>query len=226
MQPGLNCVQFEKRIQGLLDSRQELATDARLTQHSRECQTCREILASYQSLEDSFSGKISPTCRITLQSINRLTDTVVPRRWPQYAPLAILLLTGLFAGIWFASSTTNLNVQTANRQRPLSEHSHPYHSALPLLSNHQHPLAYQIPDWSESGNQLQKVDNWLKAMNPMLLPAPMVSFYFRYKFDFPTTLNLRSSFQNLYLWLQEQFSPATEQPSNHQNQNRVKIEAT
>ena len=79
---------------------------------------------------------------------------------------------------------------------------------------------------SKSGNQLQKVDNRPKAMNPMLLPAPMVSFYFRYTFDFPTTLNLRSSFQNLYLWLQEQFSPATEQPSNHQNQNRVKIDAT
>lgn len=221
MQPGLNCVQFEKQIQGLLDSRQALDSDARLTHHSRECERCRELLASYQSLEDSFSGKLFPACRITLQNINRLNEAAVPGRWSQYAPVATLLLTGLFAGIWFNSSTPNLDVPTANRERPFSEQNHPSYSAWPSLGNHQNLPPYRIPGWTDSQYRLQNVQTRLKAMNPMLIPGAVLPLYFRYAIDLPTALKLRSSFQCLYLWLQEQLSQTTELPSKHQHQNRV-----
>ncbi len=108
METTLTCVQFEKRIQSLMDSRQELATDSLLDEHRAHCPNCCEILDSYQSLEDSFSGKLPTTIQQAIGDQADKPAVISTHRWSGYMPLVLTLVVGLIAGSIIGLSSRSL----------------------------------------------------------------------------------------------------------------------
>ena len=49
--PGLNCEQFETRVQELLDRRLDPADDSAIERHVRSCAPCAKLLTDFQALE-------------------------------------------------------------------------------------------------------------------------------------------------------------------------------
>lgn len=59
---AIDCVSFENRIQDLMDRRIALTSDQLLLQHSESCEGCRQMFASFQSLESVLSTAFLNDC--------------------------------------------------------------------------------------------------------------------------------------------------------------------
>ena len=100
----LTCEQFEDRIQGLMDQRQELTGDPLLDSHKLTCASCQALLDSYQSLDDSFSGKLPVELTMTQVSQPVAISPGGFRYWPIVATLALGILIGVFAAPFMNSN--------------------------------------------------------------------------------------------------------------------------
>lgn len=198
METTLTCVQFEKRIQSLMDSRQELTNDSLLDEHRAHCPDCREILDSYQSLEDSFSGKIPPSIQ---SAIGHTSATVQTNRWSGYMPLLLTLTVGLIAGTMIGFSPRWITGPTADR----SQTQNALESSPVLLS----PLP--ADDLAVAFSSLHEVNSQLIAVDQLLQQFPTLNLYYRYTADLPAVRSIQTSFNVAFHWLQEAFFPDLDQ---------------
>lgn len=56
MDKNLDCFSFDCRVQDLMDERIELRTDLPLQNHAAECESCRSLLSSFESLESALGA--------------------------------------------------------------------------------------------------------------------------------------------------------------------------
>ncbi|MCH2180505.1 MAG: hypothetical protein MK108_00740 [Mariniblastus sp.] len=210
MKTGLTCVQFEERIQRLLDSRRELATDSLLAEHCRQCRECRELLDSYQSLEDSFSGKLPTAIQHAIKNSPPQTGTTPTSRWSQCAPFLITLLIGIVAGTLIGFASRGMSGASAKLDPLPAGPRNPAVSLAPTLTVDQSDSFNRLPDWSDSFNQIQNVNTQIIAIDQFLVQHPNLHLYYRCATDSPAALTLQSSIQVAYHWLQENFFPTVE----------------
>ena len=195
METTLTCVQFEKRIQSLMDSRQELATDSLLDEHRAHCPNCCEILDSYQSLEDSFSGKLPTSIQ---QAIGDQADqpAVIPtHRWSGYMPLVLTLVVGLIAGSIIGLSSRSLLEPVAAKNHTGAGPTIEANSILPPSSN----------DLNSIFKSMNELNSPLMSIDQIFQQFPTVDLYYRYTAGLPGIRSIRSSFNVAFDWFQERF---------------------
>ena len=61
----MNCDQFEKRAQQLLDNRSNVRLDIALQHHARECSDCRMALSIYDCFATLSGGESRPEAVLT-----------------------------------------------------------------------------------------------------------------------------------------------------------------
>ena len=102
----MNCDEFEKRIQQLLDRRRNLAADVRLRRHARRCHHCRAIRQAYLRLFEGLS-RLEPPARDKgfSERVVQLAQPVGTRTWTEtwrsrrfmaaWSAIALVLLVAL-----------------------------------------------------------------------------------------------------------------------------------
>ena len=195
METTLTCVQFEKRIQSLMDSRQELATDSLLDEHRAHCPNCCEILDSYQSLEDSFSGKLPTTIQQAIGDQADKPAVISTHRWSGYMPLVLTLVVGLIAGSIIGLSSRSLLEPVAAKNHTEVGPRIEANSILPTSSS----------DLNAIFNSMNELNSPLTSIDQIFQQFPTVNLYYRYTAELPGIRSIRSSFNVAFDWFQETF---------------------
>ena len=94
----MNCIQFEEKVQLLLDERLSLDSDSSLNQHARQCAECNQALKIYKRFSNlnHLGSKEVPPVPASLQSLVSIGDPADrsrPNVW-RYATLAAALVLG------------------------------------------------------------------------------------------------------------------------------------
>ena len=195
METTLTCVQFEKRIQSLMDSRQELATDSLLDEHRAHCPNCCEILDSYQSLEDSFSGKLPTSIQQAISDQAGKPAVIPTHRWSGYMPLVLTLVVGLIAGSIIGLSSRSLLEPVAAKNHTEAGPIIEANSILPTPSN----------DLNALFNSMNELNSPLMSIDRIFQQFPTVDLYYRYTAELPGIRSIHSSFNVAFDWFQETF---------------------
>ena len=195
METTLTCVQFEKRIQSLMDSRQELATDSLLDEHRAHCPNCCEILDSYQSLEDSFSGKLPTSIQQAISDQAGKPAVIPTHRWSGYMPLVLTLVVGLIAGSIIGLSSRSLLEPVAAKNHTEAGPKIEANSILPTPSN----------DLNALFNSMNELNSPLMSIDRIFQQFPTVDLYYRYTAELPGIRSIHSSFNVAFDWFQETF---------------------
>ena len=195
METTLTCVQFEKRIQSLMDSRQELATDSLLDEHRAHCPNCREILDSYQSLEDSFSGKLPTSIQLAIGDKADKPVIIPTHRWSGYMPLVLTLVVGLIAGAIIGLSSKSI-------LEPISARNHTGNEPR-IAANSLSPVSPD--DLNAAFNSMYELNSPVISIDQIIQQFPTVSLYYRYTAGLPGIRSIQSSFNVAFDWFQETF---------------------
>jgi len=177
------------------------------------------LLDSYQSLEESFSGKLPTSLQTAIGNSNNPLTTTPTYRWFSFTPILATLLAGLAIGALIGFSWSGKPLSTA-KLKPLPGVGKPAISGLPdLPANWNTPVIQnQNAGLSLSFDPIQNVNAPIMAIDHLLGQYPTLYPYFRYAADSPTALTLQSSFQVAFGWLHEKFfaaaDPRKEEP-NH-----------
>ncbi|MDG2184573.1 MAG: hypothetical protein P8K79_02770 [Mariniblastus sp.] len=175
-----------------MDSRQELATDSLLDEHRAHCPNCCEILDSYQSLEDSFSGKLPTTIQQAIGDQADKPAVISTHRWSGYMPLVLTLVVGLIAGSIIGLSSRSLLEPVAAKNHTEVGPRIEANSILPTSSS----------DLNAIFNSMNELNYPLTSIDQIIQQFPTVNLYYRYTAELP---GIRSSFNVAFDWFQETF---------------------
>ena len=205
----LKCEQFENRIQDLMDQRAELGSDPLLDEHARRCPDCRDILRSYLSLEDSFSGKLPSALLSSAEPSNPH-----PSAWLRLMPLAFTLALGmliggalgLMTGVFWAEppevasaptvSSKGGGPSTHTGREPDSASSTemtdlPDHSGRPVSAGTGHHLVDAVGSMRFPGVSLEQVRQ----------QYPTLDLYYQISTELPGLRTIHQSFSLAWEWI-------------------------
>ncbi len=100
MQNNLNCADFERRINQLLDDRLNLSADRLLSDHALDCVPCRELLTDYESVVLALPSLVHS---IEVDSGSRISHATRPEPRRSASPSITRILT-IAAGLLVLAS--------------------------------------------------------------------------------------------------------------------------
>ncbi len=187
----LTCRQFEKRIQSLLDSRKELDSDPLIKRHQTECTECSDLLDSYQTLDDSFSGKLPTNIKAPNLQITPKTETQQTNNLTQSLPLLATLITGLILGIIFGASWNPASKDAA--EQPQNKYAF-------NLSKERHSEASLNPQTIATNNRPIE-----SPFDQFLQQFPTFNLYYQYTAEISAIRPIQDSFDLAIYWFQTTF---------------------
>ena len=196
----LTCRQFEKRIQSLLDSRQELDSDPLIKRHQTECAECSDLLDSYQTLDDSFSGKIPTNIKAPNLQITPEIETQQTNNLTQSLPLLATLITGLILGIIFGASWNSSSKDAA--AQPQNEY------AVNLSKERNSGFSLNPQTIAPKNRPIES------HFDQFLQQFPTINLYYQYTAEISAMRPIQDSFDLAIHWFQTTFF----QTNEYQNQ--------
>ena len=185
----------------MLDSREELSDDALLQGHCAECYDCRQTMESYQSLEDSFSGKSLSSFKISNMGAVKSSQTSLSKTRNGYLTLTVTLAAGLLIGA-FAGLFVRLDSRSVTGEQVIQ----------PARST-------STPDGAPKDLGIVTQGTPKSFVNPMFFSAdqllkqfPQFGLYYRYTSELPGVRPLQSTFYLAFNWFQSRFLPEATQP--------------
>ncbi|MCS7471567.1 hypothetical protein NZK35_33375 [Stieleria sp. ICT_E10.1] len=112
----MRCDQFHDRLDQLLDARQDVGQDALLCDHAEQCQTCRDSLQIWCTIDAIVSPEesLSPADAAPPMSSRRSVPMATTGRWATgaWATAAVVLMCVAIAGRWLSTDPATGNSES------------------------------------------------------------------------------------------------------------------